>query len=51
MTVLIAAQLVDEALDLADRSYILQDGRIVYEGEAADLAADTASQKQYLGIG
>lgn len=51
VTVLIAAQLVDEALDLADRSYILQDGRIVYEGEAADLAADTASQKQYLGIG
>jgi branched-chain amino acid transport system ATP-binding protein len=50
VTVLIAAQILEEALALADQSYILEDGGIVYEGDASELLADEQSQRQHLGI-
>jgi branched-chain amino acid transport system ATP-binding protein len=37
------------ALELADRAYVLQHGHVVIEGMAADLAADPAVQRAYLG--
>ncbi|WP_440640918.1 branched-chain amino acid ABC transporter ATP-binding protein/permease [Bradyrhizobium sp. PUT101] len=37
-------------LDMADRAYVLVNGRVVFEGAAATLAADHALQAKYLGI-
>ncbi len=49
-TVLLVEQRLAEALDLADRAYVLQTGRIVMEGSARDLAADAGVRKAYLGM-
>ncbi len=49
-TVLLVEQRLAEALDLSDRAYVLQTGRIVMEGRAADIAADAGVRKAYLGM-
>ncbi len=49
-TVLLVEQRLAEALDLADRAYVLQTGRIVMEGAARDIAADAGVRKAYLGV-
>ena len=49
-TVLLVEQRLAEALDLADRAYVLQTGRIVMEGAARDIAADAGVRKAYLGM-
>ena len=49
-TVLLVEQRLAEALDLADRAYVLQTGRIVMEGPARDIAADAGVRKAYLGM-
>jgi ABC-type branched-subunit amino acid transport system ATPase component len=51
LTILIADQLAPLALALASRSYVLQGGRIVYEGESARLASDPSLFGAYLGEG
>ncbi|MDE1190890.1 MAG: ABC transporter ATP-binding protein [Arachidicoccus sp.] len=48
-TILLVEQNARIALELADRAYVLQYGHVVLEGNAADLAADAAVQKAYLG--
>jgi len=50
MTVLLVEQRLVEALAIADRAYVLQTGRIVLSGPAADILADGAVRKAYLGI-
>ena len=50
VTVLLVEQRLVEALAIADRAYVLQTGRIVLSGPAADIAADDAVRKAYLGI-
>jgi branched-chain amino acid transport system ATP-binding protein len=51
MTILLVEQNVREALDLADRGYILQTGRIVGEGTGAELmASDQVKSAFYCGI-
>ncbi len=35
---------------LADRHYVLEQGRIVYAGSAAEFAADPAIQHRYLAL-
>ncbi len=40
ISVLLVEQNVRAAVEIADRAYVLDDGRIVYEGSAADLASD-----------
>jgi branched-chain amino acid transport system ATP-binding protein len=40
MAVLLVEQNVRAAVEIADRAYVLDDGKIVYEGPAADLARD-----------
>jgi len=37
------------ALAVADRGYVLEGGRIVHQGRAADLAQDGALEQAYLG--
>ena len=49
-TILLVEQRLAEALELADRAYVLQTGRIVMEGPARDIAADAGVRKAYLGI-
>ena len=49
-TVLLVEQRLAEALELADRAYVLQTGRIVMEGPAAEIAGDAGVRKAYLGI-
>jgi branched-chain amino acid transport system ATP-binding protein len=49
-TVLLVEQRLAEALELADRAYVLQTGRIVMSGPAADIAADAGVRRAYLGM-
>lgn len=48
-TILLVEQNARIALELADRAYVLQHGHIIIQGNAADLAADPAVRKAYLG--
>jgi branched-chain amino acid transport system ATP-binding protein len=50
-TILIVEQNARAALALADRAYILVEGRNAREGPAADLARDPAFGRLYLGLG
>ncbi len=50
LTMLIVEQNASLALDIADRGYVLETGRIVVQGAAADLAADEDVRKAYLGF-
>jgi branched-chain amino acid transport system ATP-binding protein len=50
LTILLAEQSIALALDIADYAYVLQSGRTVLEGKAADLEQDAHVQEIYLGI-
>lgn len=50
MTLLLAEQAVELALEVADYAYVLQTGRTVLEGPAAQLADDRDVQRIYLGL-
>ncbi|WP_254070483.1 ABC transporter ATP-binding protein [Acidisphaera sp. L21] len=50
VTVLLVEQRLGEALALADRAYVLQTGRVVMSGMAADIAADDGVRRAYLGL-
>jgi branched-chain amino acid transport system ATP-binding protein len=51
LTILLAEQTVDLALEVADYAYVLQVGRSVLAGPAKDLASNAEVQKVYLGLG
>src|SRR3984893_459513 len=48
--VLLVEQDVVLALEIADRGYVLENGRIVMSGPAPDLRRDPAIRKAYLGV-
>jgi len=50
LTLLLAEQAVELALEVADYAYVLQTGRTVLEGPAARLAADKDVQRIYMGL-
>lgn len=50
LTVLLGEQNISYALELADRGYVLENGRIVQEGHAQALATDDHIKKHYLGF-
>jgi branched-chain amino acid transport system ATP-binding protein len=50
MTILLVEQNVREALDLADRGYVLQTGRIVGQGFGQELLASDMFREAFLGI-
>jgi branched-chain amino acid transport system ATP-binding protein len=50
MTVLIVEQRMAECLDIADRAYILQTGRVLMQGPASDIKTNPDVRKAYLGL-
>jgi branched-chain amino acid transport system ATP-binding protein len=50
VTLLVAEQQVPLALSLADRGYVLENGRIRLEGTAADLERNPEVRRAYLGV-
>ena len=50
-TILLVEQNVHHALDIADRAYVLETGRITLEGAAAVLRHDPKVEQSYLGVG
>jgi branched-chain amino acid transport system ATP-binding protein len=49
MTVLLVEQMVERALEIADYGYVLQNGRIIGHGEAAELRSGELVRRAYLG--
>ena len=50
MTVLLVEQNVAMALDVSHRAYVLEEGRIVAEGDPKALAAQPEIRRAYLGV-
>ena len=50
VTILLVEQDVQEALDICDRAYVLQTGKIVLQGEGKELLASELIQKAFLGL-
>ncbi|HWV92236.1 MAG TPA: ATP-binding cassette domain-containing protein, partial [Burkholderiales bacterium] len=49
VTILLVDQMAGLALALADRAYVIEGGRIVASGPAAEIAANGTLEKAYLG--
>jgi branched-chain amino acid transport system ATP-binding protein len=50
VTVLLVEQMVQEALEIADRGYVIQVGRIVQHGTARELLDSDEVRKAYMGM-
>ncbi len=50
VTILLVEQRIVESLEIADRAYILQTGRIMLSGQAADIRDNPDVRRAYLGI-
>jgi branched-chain amino acid transport system ATP-binding protein len=49
-TIFLVEQNANLALQTAHRGYVLENGRVVMQDQAAELLSNTAIQKAYLGI-
>ncbi len=49
-TILLVEQNVERALQISDRAYILDQGRIVHQGDARELLADREIQDRYCAV-
>ena len=50
LTILLIDKNIDELTQLADRHYIIEKGRVVWEGDSDALTADSELKARYLGI-
>jgi branched-chain amino acid transport system ATP-binding protein len=50
LTVFLVEQNVHQTLEVADRCYVLENGRVVQQGSGADLEADPRVREAYLGF-
>ncbi len=50
MTILLVEQNVQQTLEISDRAYVLENGRIVSEGESSYLLDDDNVKRAYLGL-
>ena len=50
VSILLAEQNIYFSLDIADRAYVLETGRVVMEGTSGDIASDPGIRSAYLGI-
>lgn len=51
ISILLVEQNLEVCTELADRHYILEGGRIVYEADNATFKADDSVRDRYLGVG
>ena len=49
-TLLLVEQNVERALSISDRAYVIDQGRIVHSGQAAELLADEEIQQRYCAV-
>ena len=49
MTVFLVEQNANQALKIADRAYVLENGRVVMQGSGAELLVDPKVREAYLG--
>jgi len=49
-TVLLVEQVVQEALEIADRGYVIQTDKIVHSGKAHELLESNEVRKTYTGM-
>ncbi|MEJ2558951.1 MAG: branched-chain amino acid ABC transporter ATP-binding protein, partial [Anaerolineae bacterium] len=50
ITVLLIEQNVRQSLEIADRAYVLENGRIALEGNSKELLQEELIRKAYLGL-
>ncbi len=50
VSILLVEQNVNTTLQVADRAYVLEDGRVVLSGQSSELLASDHIQKAYLGL-
>jgi len=50
VTILLVEQDVQEALDISDRGYVIQTGKVVLEGTGKELLSSELIQKSFLGL-
>jgi branched-chain amino acid transport system ATP-binding protein len=50
LTILLVEQNITHALELADRAYVLQTGRVVASGSAAEIRRDPQIRRHFLGL-
>jgi len=50
VTILLVEQNVQEALEICDRAYVIQTGRVALEGSGKELLASESIQKAFLGL-
>jgi branched-chain amino acid transport system ATP-binding protein len=50
VSILLVEQNAIEALNLATRGYVLEEGRVVMEGTSQDLLEDEGLRRAYLGL-
>lgn len=50
ITIVLVEQLVQEALEISDRGYVIQTGAIFHEGGAVELLASPEIRKAYMGM-
>jgi len=50
ITLLLVEQNVKQSLEMGDRAYVLENGRIILKGKSKDLLANDYVKKAYLGL-
>lgn len=50
MSILLIEQQAAEAIDLSERTYVIESGRVVIEGAPTSLATDDSIRRSYLGV-
>ncbi len=50
VTVLLVEQNIRDSLQVADRAYVLEEGKIILEGESRDLLSNSHIKEVYLGL-
>lgn len=49
-TILLVEQNITNSLEMADRAYVIQTGKIIAEGKGSELLGSDLVQKAYLGL-
>ena len=50
ITILLVEQNVSQSMEIADRAYVLENGRVVLDGDCIDLIENDYVKKAYLGL-